>query len=72
MSKITVTLTLAQQNALIWAMTAWEQSMEGYECETDKQTATKIRAARVAMRNVYDKIDPIDSWVGEIAEGITN
>jgi hypothetical protein len=57
MSKITVTLTVAQQNALIWAINIWEVSMEGYESETDREMATQIRAARVALNNVYDQLD---------------
>ncbi len=63
-----VTLTKAQEKALIWAINIWEANMEGYEFDTDKEMATKIRAARVALNNVYSKIDPIDEWLPQIVE----
>lgn len=57
MTKKTIHLTEAQEKALIWAINIWEASMEGYEYETDKEMATKIRAARVALNNVYNHLE---------------
>ena len=55
MTKKTIHLTKAQEKALIWAINIWELTMEGYE--PDKQMATDIRAARVALTNVYDHLE---------------
>ena len=68
MAKMTITLTEAQQRALIWAVNIWEANMEGYEYETDKEMATKIRAARVALNNVYDQLDPVEEWLPKLLE----
>jgi hypothetical protein len=57
MTKKTIHLTKAQEKALIWAINIWEASMEGYEHSADKQTATDIRAARVALNNVYNHLE---------------
>lgn len=57
MTKKTIHLTKAQEKALIWAINIWEASMEGVESEEDKQTATGIRAARVALTNVYNHLE---------------
>ncbi len=57
MTKKTIHLTKAQEKALIWAINIWETSMEGYEENVSKQTAIDIRAARVALTNVYNHLE---------------
>lgn len=55
MTKKTIHLTKAQEKALIWAINIWEANMEGYE--PDKQMAAEVRAARVALTNVYNHLE---------------
>jgi hypothetical protein len=57
MTKKTIQLTKAQEKALIWAINIWEASYEGSDFEHDKEMTTKIRAARVALTNVYDHLE---------------
>jgi hypothetical protein len=53
----TISLTKAQQKALIWAINIWENSMDGYEEDVDDNTANEIQEAREALQTIYIKLD---------------
>ena len=53
----TISLTKAQQKALIWAINIWENSMDGYEEDVDDNTANEIQKAREALQTIYIKLD---------------
>jgi DNA-binding MarR family transcriptional regulator len=61
----TISITEPQRKALLWAISVWRQTFDGYDEELTKEDAAEIRGARKALANVYDELDPLPSWLVE-------